>query len=92
MASLTFGGLTLMQRKLVPGECTDSYDGSKHPSGSAWNTSECMSCECNHGTMSCCSRYVAIAHLEGCTSYLDKETCTYKSRKINDPSKPCDVP
>ncbi|XP_033014920.1 small serum protein 3-like isoform X3 [Lacerta agilis] len=38
-------------------ECTDPYDGSKHPLGSKWNTAECMECTCDERKMECCVRW-----------------------------------
>ncbi|KAJ7305242.1 hypothetical protein JRQ81_011154 [Phrynocephalus forsythii] len=74
---------------VIPNTCVDKYDGTEHLVGSAWNTGECMKCECTKGGMSCCSRYGGIAKVEGCEAVRDPETCTYKFFKNNDPSKPC---
>ncbi|XP_061448700.1 small serum protein 5-like [Rhineura floridana] len=76
---------------VFPTECTDLYDGSKHPFGSAWNTAKCLTCRCyeNGSGMSCCDRYGGVAVVEGCVTVKDPETCQYKFHKKGDPSKPC---
>nr|XP_028596893.1 small serum protein 5-like [Podarcis muralis] len=44
-------------KPVLPTECTDPYDGSKHPFGSKWNTAQCMECTCSERGVGCCSRY-----------------------------------
>ncbi|XP_033014916.1 small serum protein 2-like isoform X3 [Lacerta agilis] len=74
---------------VLPTECTDSYDGSKHPFGSKWNTAECMECTCDESGMDCCTRYGLIAEVPGCKAVLNPNTCEYEFYKLDDPSKPC---
>ncbi|KAL8174031.1 UNVERIFIED_CONTAM: hypothetical protein K2H54_036999 [Gekko kuhli] len=78
--------------RLEPGTkdgCIDLYNGSKHPFGSKWNTSECMTCRCDYEGLECCSRYGGVVFVPGCKAVEDTKTCEYKLSKANDPSKPC---
>ncbi|XP_061448675.1 small serum protein 5-like isoform X1 [Rhineura floridana] len=74
---------------LRPNGCTDIYDGSEHPFGSAWNTAECMRCKCKKKGMECCARYGGLVEAEGCKAVIDPETCSYKFYKLDDPSTLC---
>ncbi|XP_060107138.1 small serum protein 2-like isoform X2 [Heteronotia binoei] len=69
--------------------CIDPYNGSKQAFGSKWNTSECMTCSCDHEGLGCCTRYGGVAFVPGCKATVDKEAHEYKFYKANDPSKPC---
>ncbi|XP_033014924.1 small serum protein 2-like [Lacerta agilis] len=73
----------------LPTECTDPYDGSKHPLGSEWNTAQCMECTCNESGMECCARYGGTVNVLGCKAVLNPNTCKYEFYKLDDPSKPC---
>ncbi|XP_061448676.1 small serum protein 5-like isoform X2 [Rhineura floridana] len=46
---------------LRPNGCTDIYDGSEHPFGSAWNTAECMRCKCKKKGMECCASHQGLS-------------------------------
>ncbi|XP_034976306.1 small serum protein 5 isoform X3 [Zootoca vivipara] len=76
-------------QQVVPTECTDFNDGSKHPLGSKWNTAGCMECTCSGSGMECCSRYGGTAEVEGCKAVVNPKTCKYEFYKLDDPSKPC---
>ncbi|XP_061448716.1 small serum protein 2-like [Rhineura floridana] len=84
-------GACFMSTSVTPDGCTDTYDGKKHPFGSAWNTAECMRCECSRNTMQCCSRYGGVVEPPpGCRAVVDFQACKYVLHKEGDPSKPCD--
>ncbi|XP_048369553.1 small serum protein 2-like [Sphaerodactylus townsendi] len=74
---------------MLPRDCIDSYDGSKHSSGSRWNSANCLECSCRGGEMSCCSRYGGTASSPGCKAVVNPETCEYEFYRIDDPSEPC---
>nr|XP_016854252.1 PREDICTED: small serum protein 2-like [Anolis carolinensis] len=76
--------------KLVaPEGCVDPYNGEKHELGEAWNTIDCLKCECGKEEVECCLRYPAVTSFPGCAVTLDSEKCSYLVHEIGDPSKPC---
>uniref|UniRef100_A0A670IRI9 Small serum protein 2-like n=1 Tax=Podarcis muralis TaxID=64176 RepID=A0A670IRI9_PODMU len=74
---------------VLPTECTDLNDGSKHAFGTQWNTADCMECTCSESGMQCCSRYGGTVDVPGCKAVVNPNTCKYEFYKLDDPSKPC---
>ncbi|XP_042328641.1 small serum protein 5-like [Sceloporus undulatus] len=80
---------TVDGKSVMPDECIDVFDESRHPIGSVWNSAECMRCSCGTDGMECCARYGGTATLQGCRGIVDPETCEHKFFEDDDPTKPC---
>ncbi|XP_070621232.1 small serum protein 2-like [Erythrolamprus reginae] len=74
-----------------PTKCVDPHDKKEHPIGSAWNTADCLRCNCKKDGLSCCHRYGGIAVKQGCKTVINPKTCKHEFYRLDDPSKRCDV-
>ncbi|KAJ6653145.1 hypothetical protein lerEdw1_010107 [Lerista edwardsae] len=76
---------------VMPDGCTDPYDKTMHPFGSAWDTAECMHCDCAKDGLQCCTRYGGVVSVPGCKAVLDEEACKYVLYKEDDPTALCPI-
>uniref|UniRef100_A0A670IP32 Small serum protein 2-like n=1 Tax=Podarcis muralis TaxID=64176 RepID=A0A670IP32_PODMU len=76
-------------KPVLPTECTDPINGSKHPFLSKWNTTNCMKCVCSEEGALCCSRHSGLVERQGCKALFNPNKCEYEFYKLDDPSKPC---
>ncbi|XP_067250158.1 beta-microseminoprotein-like isoform X2 [Chanodichthys erythropterus] len=77
---------------LKPGAkyCTEGYDKSRHPIGSAWTNDRCTRCTCSSTMMECCDTMGrVIIKTEGCTVKYDYSKCTFKVFHPEDPTFRC---
>ncbi|XP_066495741.1 small serum protein 2-like [Tiliqua scincoides] len=72
-----------------PDGCIDPYDKTVHQFGSVWNTTLCLSCNCEKFQLRCCTRYADVGSPLECTPVVNPETCELKLYKKDDPTKLC---
>uniref|UniRef100_A0A670IRR6 Small serum protein 2-like n=1 Tax=Podarcis muralis TaxID=64176 RepID=A0A670IRR6_PODMU len=76
-------------KPVLPTECTDPINGSKHAFYSKWNTTNCMKCVCSEKGTLCCPRHSGLVERQGCKALFNPNKCEYEFYKLDDPSKPC---
>ncbi|XP_040178380.1 beta-microseminoprotein-like [Rana temporaria] len=67
------------------------HKGTFHKIDTKW-TVKCEECECSESGLYCCTSAPMPSGYdkEACNMMLDKESCTYKVTRKDDPSIPCE--